>query len=662
MSLESFTYGGEVIGGATPTHNTEILDHYMFVTGQDDAEFVTRFVVRVTPSGNPTTDYNSLAAACLAIEAALRQRYQKLTVNWGASQQESFDPTPAVSTGFDQEPHLEKARDFPNSGEARAYDFRVGISQPPNFTDAFGTITGNGADGRRTVNVSLHYDTNERLSVSMTGVWTQAPSLYARQKFLAIFDGVSGYAAYRLSIINSATPPTGQKWALTRRDESDPLSFSTLTFSREYQQQVDGRRGSSVEIFYGETNQRVVTIRGVYLRTIVGTGGTFGNVYGVASGSRANFLDPVTGGYAFALTQLAALGLNEGGPLTVGDNCELLKEPYATTNEQDDRTEYDLVFRELIQQQSNATGSFLDDPNIIGDSMQFAAFFHGLNDSPEPAGAQSIPGPLGSAATPSATPSKNDGNGSNPGTYSPPATPDKATNPGSQGGQTIGSTPVIKPVDLSVSYDAWFKTTVLNPYEYWTDNVLPLLLSTFERIFGFGPMEFVGNNPMPEITNNHLRANLTLRAYQGDVILFTFSLGLANDLGIRVDPAFSGTPHEYLVQQALPKSTMTRKVEAVYKAGSGFTLDKFLTPPVLSGWVKLSDSKPNTVTRVLGIPNQGVPTTSLTYASLEESLIWVARNVGQQAGGGSSDNRTITTSGVPSLSTVSPGQATGQVL
>lgn len=657
MSFESFSYGGETIGGASPTRNTSILDHYIFLTNQDDCEFVARFVVRITPSGNATTDSNALATACQAVEAALRKRYQKLTVDWGASNQETFDPDVNAltfpSTGFDQEPHLEKVRDFPNTNTARAYEFRVRLGQPPNYTDAFGA-----AAGRRQVDVTEHYDTDNRLYVVMTGEWTQVPTKLARDQFLAQLDGVSGYAAYRLSKINASDPAaTGSTWALVQRDETDPNALSVLRFTRRYEKHLFGRRGSTKEIFYGESGQRLITIRGTYLRTITGTGGSFGNVYGTAAGSLANFLDATNGGQAFAVTTLAALTPGEGGALTVGQDCELLREPFVTTNEQDDRTEYTLVYRELIQKQSTAAGSFLDDPNIVGDTMVFGASFNESNDSPEPKPAATFGAPANAAAGSLGSPQPG-----NPytGTVSKVASPAQATNPGatSSNGSGAGSTPATKPVDLYVRYEAWFKKSVTDLYGYWRANVLPLLLSTLEDEFGYAGAELVEMKETSDQTASKVTADLHIRAYQGDVILFLFTLGLFNDLGVRVDPAFTGTPHEYLVQQALPKSTMSRRFEVVFRTGSGFSLDKFRTKPALQGWVLLNDAKPASVTRVLGIPNQGVPQVSLTYDGLEENLVWVARNVatpGSQQG----SNKTVTFSGL-GQNPVPAAQATGQ--
>lgn len=633
---ESFTYNGVTIGGAAPTYPSAILDHYMFTVNEDQSDFVCKFIVEVAPSGNAATDWATLATRCQAIEDALRTRYAKLTVNWGASTQVLFEPSvsagTAPSSGFSAEPSLKKDETFPNSGNARAYEFRVSVGKYPNYVDSFGA-----AAGRRQVDVSLRYTTDERLIVTITGEWTQVPGALARAQFLSQIDGVSGYAAYRLSLINTASA-AGATWALTRRDESDPNDLSTLRFTREYQQHVNGRRGSTVDVFFGESGQRLVTIRGTYLRTISGTGGSFGNVYGTAATSLANYGAATTGGYDYAVTQLAALTAAQGGPLTVGDDCCLLREPTVATNEQNDRTDYTLVFRELLTKQSTAAaGAFLDDPNVIQDSMQFYVIFNETTDSPAPQPASAIPGPNGSRVATGTTSAPTGGNGGGS-TFSPPAVANPGTVSGQsqQGAQAGTQSPVVrKPTDMGIHYEAFIKKDVTDLYGYWNDFIYPLMLEKFQTIFGFSGGESVTHKMNPDPTSNKITADLHVRYYQGDVVLFEFTLGILNDKGLRVDPAFTGTPHEYLVQQALPKTTMTRRFQAVYKADSGFSLSKFKTPPAMQGWVLLSDAEPATITRILGIPAQDVPVQPLTYAALEESLIWVARNVGTAAGGNS---------------------------
>lgn len=644
---------GSTTMSVQPTHDTDILNHYMITTTEDDAEFVVRFAVRVTtPSATPATDWAALATACLAIEANLRKRYQILRIDWGSASanQELYNPSVSAaagqspSSGFDQEPNLRKLTpdEFPNSGEARGYEFRVRLSQYPNYTDAFGA-----AAGRRQVDVNMHYDNDQRIVVSMRGEWTQVPSALARAQFLSGMDGISGYAAYRLSKINSTVSGlSAATWTITNREESDPNSLSTLRFSRVYEQHVSGRRGSVIAIAFGESGQRIITIRGTYLRTISGSGGTYGNVYGSAGTSLANFGDGTNGGVAYSVTQLAGLTTAQGGGLTDGSDCELLQEPVVSTNEQNDKTEYTLIYRELLQKQSTAA-TFLDDPNIVNDTMQFVSVFTEVNDSPTPPPILNGGGtPTPAAPTPTYTGNGGGGGGgggaggdaSNTGvtTSAPPPVSPVTLLGGSSIGPGGGDTPATKPVDVLVHYEAYFKKTVPNLEAYWATYVFPLLVNSLSTALGGDAgavQEYVEQRLQVDTTSSRVSCDLHFRLYTSSVILFQFSLGIFNDLGVRVDPAFSGTPHAYLVQQANPKRTMSRKCEAVYKTGS-FDLDQFMTPPALQGWVKLADAKPSTVDKILGIKALGVPTQRLTYASLEENLIWVAENVGQASSGG----------------------------
>lgn len=725
--VDRFTYGRQTIGDLSGT-STEVLDHYMFVAGQDDGEFVCRFAVRA--SG--TTDaqvYADLESRCQMIEANLRMRYQKLEVDWGSSIQVLFDPSiaanavqplppttacvnatggagtltagahvfwvtfvsaagesvvgpasnavtfngsqaaslsavplgPAGTTarkiylstaggtapylaatisdnvtttatvsvadaalvtlapgplgmGFDQEPHLEKLRDFPNSANARGYEFRVRVGLPPNYVDAFGP-----AAGRRQVDATLRYDTQDRQVVEMTGEWTQVPSAYARQQFLAVVDGATGYANYRLGLVNAAIGESSDTWTVAQRNESDPQSLTTLRFVRQYVQHVNGRRGSAYSIRFTESGQRFITIQGVYLRTY--TGSSFGS----GATSSANYTDGTNGGQAFAVTTLAVLPTGDGGPLTVGQDCELLGIPVVRTNEQNDRTDYTLVYRELLFKQSSAAGNFLDDPNVVNDSVIFEAAYTPNADSPLPTAAADLPGP-GDASSPSATLGGLSNFSDTGGTVF------GVLNPSAGGGSKGASTPAQKPVTIAVYYESFLAKTVTGLRAYWLTNLLPYLLSKTSTQLGFSGGELVDYRFRADPTMNKIGATVLMRAYQGSVVSFVSSLARQNDTGVRVDAAFTGEDHAYLVQQALRKSFMSRRVEAVYLTSGAFTLDQFVSPQKMTGWVKLADAQPDLTTRVLGIPSQGVPQVSLTRAVLEEQFVWVATNVAGAAG------------------------------
>jgi hypothetical protein len=610
---DSFTYGSETVGGASATHSTEILNHYMFRTGEDDAQFVVRFSLNV-PNGTPTAVYTAMQTARQSLESNLRMRYQRLQINWGGVYQEIFDPNVSAGTlpssGFDQEPELSKlsADEFPQSGNSQAYEFRVRCGRPPNYTDAFGA-----ANGRRQVDANLHYDVNEQLVVTMTGEWTQVPSALARDEFLAIFDGSTGYANYRLGLIDTSDGQSNT-WTLTRREESDPNSLALLRFVREYSQHQYGRRGSAYSIRYTESGQRIVTIQGTYLRTYTGS------EFGTAAASTVNYGDGTNGGQAYAVTQLAALTTAQGGTLVVGQTCELIGVPIVRTNQQDDRTDYTLVYRELLFKQSSS-GNFLDDPNVVNDAVLFKSFFVPTADSPTPGDAAAQPPPQNYIANqvPSAF-------------AAAPQLSAMGVVAGILPANSAGlaaSTPATKPVSIGIFYEAFIKKTVPDLRAYWDSFLLGYLVSTTSGILGYSGGELVTYEFSAEETTWKITGAVVMRAYTSPVVSFLFTLGQSDDLGLRVDAAFTGTPHEYLVQQALPKSFMSRRVEAVYLTNGNFSLDQFVSPPVTQGWVKLLNAKPDTRSVVQGIPSQGVPQIQLTRAVLEESFVWVARNVAQ---------------------------------
>jgi len=719
-----FVYGSETIGGSAPTHGTEVLDAFHFVTTEDDAEYVCRFVVRVVPSGNATTDFNALNAACQAVESALRMRYQKLTVSWGVGNAvEIFDPSTTDGAtqeqmGFSAEPTCQKLGDFPNSGEARGYEFRVKVGRPPNYTDTYGP-----AAGRRQVDVSFHFDLNQRLVATVSGVWTQVPSALARNQFLSQIDS---YVAYRLSLLANAGPvgglvtvagtsvtgsgtsflqiapgtvvwfgsqpgtsytvsgspppssdtsltlngafsgPSGStsmivgQWAITARDESDPNDLSVLRFTRTYGQHVFGRLDSDVNIFYGPQKMRTVTIRGSCVRTMAGS------QYGSANSALANFLDSTNGGQAYAeATTLPNLAASQGGPLTVGQDCYLLTTPTVEYKEQQDRVDYTLVYQELIQQQSLAAAPYLNDPNIRGDTIVVGVSFQELDDTPEPPAVSSLLGPNGEAPQ--------SAQASNPGPLttqdnSSGSLPNPGTIAGSGPGTQASATPAVKPVTLLFNYQAYFdKDNVTDCYAYWVSHVKPLLYQVLVQEFALGQgSELVILSEKTDRTKNQVTADGQIRAYSANVVNFLYTQGNVNDLGVRADAAFAGTPHAYLVQQGLPRSTMTRVIQAIYKTGT-YDLTRFVTPPSLGpGWVPLRNATPKVTNRIKGIPQQGIQTQPLTYAELNEDLLWVAVNVATAGGGssttgggGSSPGIPVTTGGGDSGGTPAPSFVTG---
>lgn len=618
---ETFTYtDGDgtpyTVGGSGATASTTILNRFGFADDQDQAEFHWIFVVEATSSSD-------LATKCGALEAALRQRYGTLVASFGSAVQYVFNPstTTAVSgvtsSGWDGEPSLKKAEGWPHSALARAYHWRFRCALPPNFTDAYGA-----AAGRRSADANLHYDVNERQVVSLRGVWTQVVGSLARPQFASQIDA---YANYRLTLID----PTAA-WTYTRRDESDPQSLSTLTWSREFSQVIAGRRGTTRDPVIQASGLRLVTIRGTYLRTYGGTPKTASQNYA------ADVTTQVT-------AELAAIPAIEGGALTLGQDCETISQS-SPTNEQDDRVDFTWVIRELRVVQANNT-NFLNDPNIVLDSITLVIRHNPLNDSPEPAAVDQTAGaPVSAPPTPN--PSGGDtvtrpaGVGFNlftkggPGSPSPPG--------GKTGGTEDGtSTPVVKPVDVFARYEATFKASVAQFQQYYELNVRGMLERALAVQLGVSPVVMVDDSASFDIQNCKVSADIHCQAYPGSLIALRAEQSITNDTGLHFDGVFNGNPYNFLVQPGLPDRTMIRLVRAFYLTGSGYDVTKFASTPWTpgqTGWVLFRTSSPQKVTTVTGIPGLGYGTLAITSETLVEELRWVAANAGAGVSGASPPN------------------------
>lgn len=630
--VEAFTYAGYTVGGAAPTAPTQVMGRFGWDFDAGDQDETQEFVSDFFLVGSSRADLEAKTATMLA---ALRTRYSKLSVDWGATNVASYDPAVANATGFEPKPSIRKSRNLTSTGFMRGFEFRVRVQIPSNYSDA--NLPGTpAAGGRRTSSVNLRWDVNSRRVVTIDGVFHEVPGTLPRALTTTsqtnhpdTTKAIDTYCLARLTKIDAAA-----SWTISARDERDNNSQAILTFRREYSETIHGRVGSQVSVIYLSSRQRQVTIRGTYLRTYSTGVGT--------TGARANFLDGANGGYAFAVTQLAALDVAEGGALTVDTDCELVSESYPP-NEQDDRVDYTLVFREIIWKQSNAA-SGLDDPDVAVDSVSYVLSYVPLDDSPVPdGGAGENPNPF--RATPVGGGSGSGGKPAGTGA----GTLDKSVVPpdgGGAPGTTSGTLPV-KPVNLYITYKATLKKTVLDLKAKWEDDIKPWLLSQWAPELGFGPAYEVKDDFQESPDSNVISAGLQAVALPGDLLGYQVEEAVMDDLGKSFDKAATGTPYEYLVQDIFPERTKRRTHRAVYKTGSSFDPAALATQSAIPGYVVKSRSAPSIKTTVTGMAGLGIPTQSLTAIAFSEELIYVARNVGDGApatGGG--DNRTPTFSGL----------------
>lgn len=615
---DSFTFvAGDgtsyTVGGATPTSTTTILDRFGFADDQDMAEFHWRFVVEASDSAD-------LATKCSAMEAILRQRYGSLVVKFGSNVQYVFNPstTTAVSgstsSGWDSEPLLTKAPNWPHSSRARAYDYRVRYALPPNFTDAYGP-----SDGRRSADANYHTDPNELPVVTLRGVWTQVVGSLARPQYLSQIDA---YANYRLTLIDPAA-----QWTITRREESDPQSLSTLTWLREFSQVTNGRRSTSRDPVIQSNGLRLVSVRGTYL-----------NTYGVSPKSATQNYN--TDATTWVNTTLAAITTLEGGPLVIGQGCEVISQSTpANATQQNQRLDFTWVIRELRVPQSTNT-NFLDDPNITVDSITMVIRHNPLNDSPEPQPVQQTAG--GNVAPQGAS---GPGTGATVDSGIPtPQTLAGGSTPAPPGGPTVSSTtgasgtPVVKPIDVFARYSATFKASVVNLQQYYEQFVRPQLEFEFSAALGTSVNLLPGDEASFDIQNCKVSAEIHGLSVPGALIALKYSQTVADDSGLHFDGVFNGQPYNFLVQPGLPDRTMLRRVVGVYKTGSGISMQKYASKawtPGQTGWVLFRSSSPELETYVQGIPALGYGLVAFTRETLVEELRWVAANAGSGVSGSS---------------------------
>lgn len=617
---ESFTYGALVVGGASATYPSEIKDRFgisesIDAEGNAFAEFVCQFVVTGTTATLPTN--------CKAVEAALNLYRQKLSMNFGAVNQIIYNPNVAggETLGFDAAPSLRKLEDATSTGLSRGYEFRVRIMLP---------VLLSGQDYRRTSLTTLHYDVTDRQTVMVTGNYTASPNNLARATMLANIDA---FIDARI-IAYFGGPPTTE-WAVTSRDEPSNDPNTVASFSRVYSQHVGGRRSETIGVTYGPARLRIVSIQGVYIRTP-------GSPLSVSA-------DTATGNYsanqADASTDaLAALS----PPLTVGTDVEITTQSF-TPNEQNDRLDFSETWRELLFKQS-PEASDLNDPSIISDEVTFFRAIEALDDSPLPtpvaSGDLKIAGPpsgalpggstrtrastTGAAASPSAT------SGNSTGSTRARAQAGGGAGNGNNGGGTVSPptgapTPVRKWVTLGINYSASISKGQ-NLRLKWDQVLQPYLLSLMASRLGLGPTFVVSIQPEFNATDSTIKATILAKGIESSLFALQVFDTQADDLGLRLDPAFTGSPHAYLVQQGLPRRTKQRRMVAFSQVGGGFSLASLASGSQIPGWVKVSESTPNVSQRVIGAFVPGIGQLSALHESLIEDFVWVAENVAGAAG------------------------------
>lgn len=603
---ESFTYGTLVIGGASATYPSEIKDRFGFsetidADGNAFSEFVCQFVVTGTTS--------SLPVSCKAIEAALNLYRQKLSVDFGGVNQVIFNPNvnAGQTLGFDAAPSIKKLEDATSTGLSRGYEFRVRIMLPVLLA---------GQNYRRTSLTTLHYDVTDRQTVMVSGNYTASPGSLARATMLANIDAFidSRIVAY------FGGPPTTE-WAVTSRDEPSNDPNTVASFSRVYSQHVGGRRSETTSVTFGPARLRIVVIQGVYIRT---PGSPLSST---AASATTNYLANQPAASTAALAALTPV-------LTSGEDCEIISQSY-TPNEQDDRLDFSETWRELLFKQS-PSASDLNDPSIISDEVTFFRAIEALDDSPIPApvavGQLGLSGPP-SGALKTTSASQQGGSGD------PRAVVRGAGGSGltvSRTGSTpttVGSSAVRKWVTLGINYSA----SILKGEDLrtkWEQVIQPYLLGLIASRLGLGPTFPVSIQPEFNATDSTIKATILCKGTESNLYALQVFDSQNDDLGLRIDPAFTGTPHAYLVQQGLPRRTRQRRMVSFSQVNGGFSLATLASGSQIPGWVKVSEATPDVSQRVIGAFVPGIGQLFAIHETLVEDFVWVAENVAGSAGNG----------------------------
>jgi hypothetical protein len=617
---ENFTYNGYVVGGSGATATTELVGmRFTNDLEAGDADEVETFCAEFIITGSSRSDLETKVAA---MKAALRAKNQALVVDWGGTTVITLSPLVATATGWDARPVLRKSLMRTRSiGFTRGFEFRVRVSIPSNYTDP--NLTSQNGIGRRTSSVSLRWDAGTRRVVTISGKFHQTASSLPRAKTTtAALNNPTGtidtYCVARLAKIDPAV-----QWTIGARSESDNNTQTELVFTREYYETIAGRFVATPEISFRGSRVRWVTIRGTFFRT-------YSSTYNGAAtrGAKENYNDVATGGYAYAVTQLAALPTELGSPLTVGTDCELVSES-VTPNDQDDRLEYVLVFRELLFKQSQSAAS-KDDPEIVNDQIKYLLDFTPLDDSSVPAsGGAGNPNPFSAVPALGGAGGKPAGTGAS-GTLDKSSVPPVDPLGGSNPGTTSGTRPT-KPVLLKIEYTAEISKTVLDPRTKWYTDIRPWLVGQWAAELGLGPTYLVGDHFDESAQDNMIHAFIVAVCLPGALIAYKLEEAIQDDIAESLDPAMTGTPYEYLRQQELPERIKYRRHTATYRTG-GFDPSVLLTESSVPGYVVLRRSVPSYAVVTKGIADLDVAPCSLTTIQFVEEMKYVARNVGPPPG------------------------------
>lgn len=204
----SVVYGGFTVGGSSDYH----LDGLFQLSEEYDRY---RFEADVTIISAAGTTEAQFATACASLEAAYRKPHQAFSITNNG--QSWYGADPSTNTGFLARASIEKRGDTdgPDSGRSRKYRIRVEGQLPADLS---------GYNGRRSANIDISYNTENRRVVTISGVYTALSSNGAKAQYEA------SYSAFVSAVLST----WGGTYNLSDRRVSVDDQDKVLNFTHVY--------------------------------------------------------------------------------------------------------------------------------------------------------------------------------------------------------------------------------------------------------------------------------------------------------------------------------------------------------------------------------------------------------------------------------------------
>jgi hypothetical protein len=207
------TYGSFVMGGSTAYQTT---GPYRIQRTFESWSISFQLVITETTAA-------AFATLIGTVEDNLAKRYQRLIVKIGSST--IVDYNPSTNSGFNTRATCVKAgTEGADTGRSRVYDVTLSTELPA--TDQ---------SGRRDSSVTIDYTPSRKKTVTVSGVWTAAPSSGT---------GYSNYSAQIGSFCSSALGTVGGTFELVGENAKWDDANKVVIFSRVYREIVSNQGNS----------------------------------------------------------------------------------------------------------------------------------------------------------------------------------------------------------------------------------------------------------------------------------------------------------------------------------------------------------------------------------------------------------------------------------